>query len=1071
MTSGGNGMAEMKEYIRFIGGIRKAIPYLAVSLLGLMLLGNPVLAQDDTSSEEEEFVLEDTVVTGSILRNAGMEMPTPVTVMTVEELDMLSPTTLIEGLAELPQFFNSATTQQPSPFFESTGAGTLNLRGLQGKRTLQLLDGRRVVQSTLFGGPDINLFPEFLMKGIETVTGGASASYGTNAVAGAVNFILDTEYEGIKAKYQIGNTEKGYGETYEFQVAAGFALGDRTNILVSYEKTGQEDIFGKRDQYGWYDGSSLLPNPDTANRGTTPDNPYWLVYPDVRPYTDSRGGILDFTDVGGGYYIWDESAGKFVPYVMGDVCNAYGCSNARWGNGDDVGADANLLSPETGRENLFGYIEHNFTDNFKVFGQALYGEFYFKNRGSVGAFPNPNPNPFMKTMFDRAFTIYSGNPFLPADMQQLMDDYGMDSVKLGRRGSIKDLAFDTWSGNYTDTLSLTGGFEYEVGSGFFEGWQVAAYYQYGETHLDAIQHGGVRLDRIYIAADAVLDDQGNIVCNVTNTTNGELYPDCVPINLFGEGMASKEAIDWVIDFEPGVQMHAEGAMGTEDPLIYDYVSSGPKVRVVDIDQTVWDIRANGEIFEGWGAGPIMMGIGYGYREESFTQQVHVGPGGNINADPAFLPVMANDASLGIRGVPGGNMASGNLVEIQFSNVPHARGSQDVQEAFTEFLVPLVADKPGIKQMNVSLAGRWADYDGLASAVYSWKTGLSWSITDEIRLRGTYSQDVRAATMAEKFDRTGGVANVTDYLEDPTGGSQSTYTVTRFSGGSPDIQPEEAHTKTFGLIYRPDWLKGFALSADWYDVEIEDNINQLAATDVTTGCYLDGITDYCKYIIRGAGPSPINPDIQRISLIGLPYINQDAVGAKGVDFEMTYRRDVDWLGGGETINLRLVGSYLNSRYNLDIPDEIELARDPTLQTTETEFKGSSGFPEWTGVLTGTYRRGPLRLTATARYTDEMLLNRNWNYNGTSTRWDVLDNTIDARIIVNARANYAFEVFGGFLDVYGLVNNVFDKWPEQLDAGEYNALFGGDWGNANWGTAPNQDRRGRMYTFGLTYEREM
>jgi len=992
-------------------------------------------------------LLEDTVVTGSVLRTKGMDMPAPVTVMTVEQLDMLSPTTLIEGLAELPQFFGSATTQEPSAFFESTGAGTLNLRGLEGKRTLQLLNGRRVVQSTLFGGPDINLFPEFLMESMETVTGGASAAYGTNAVAGAVNFILDTDYKGIKVKYQYGETEKGHNANYEFQVAAGFALGDKTHVLISVEKTGQDDIFGKRHEYGWYDGSSLLPNPD-PDAGSSPDNPFWISKGDVRSLTDSLGGMFYFPD---GQYIWDESTGAFEPFVMGDLCNTNGCSTERWGSGDDNGGFSNLISPETGRENVFGYIEHNFTDNFKVFGQALYGEFYFKNRGGVGSFPNPPGG-----WGDRSFWIYSGNPFLPAEMQQMMDDNGLDSVQFSRRGAPEDLAYDSWTGNYTDTLSLTGGFEYEVGSGFFEGWQVEGYYQYGETNLDAVQHGGVRLDRVYLAADVVTDPAtGQPACNVTVTSG--LYPDCVPLNLFGRGMASDEAIDWVLDFEEGVQMHAEGVLGPYDPLIYDYISSGPKVRVVNIDQSVYDIRANGEIYEGWGAGPIMMGIGYGYREESFTQAVEVGPGGNINADPAFLPVMANDPALGIRGVPGGNMASGNIVEIQFSNVPFARGSQDVQEAFTELLVPLVADKPFIKQLNVTLAGRWADYDGLDSAVYSWKTGLSWSFTDEIRLRTTYSQDVRAATMAEKFDRTGGIANVTDYLEDINGGSNVTYTVTRFSDGSPDIQPEEAHTKTIGLIYRPEWLKGFAVSADWYEVEIEDNINQLAAGDVMTGCYLDGNEDLCKHIIRGGNPSTINPGINRVSLIGLPYINQASVGASGVDFEASYLRDVDWLGGGETINLRLVGSYLHDRY------------DMSSAGVKTEYAGAvalgTSLPDWTAVLTTAYRRGPLRLTLTARYTDELLLNRNWNYNGTSTRWDVLDNTIDAQIILNARANYTFEVFGGYLDLYGVVNNVLGKWPEQLDAGEYWAGFGGDPG---FGTAVNQDRRGRRYTFGVNFE---
>jgi hypothetical protein len=175
-----------------------------------------------------------------------------------------------------------------------------------------------------------------------------------------------------------------------------------------------------------------------------------------------------------------------------------------------------------------------------------------------------------------------------------------------------------------------------------------------------------------------------------------------------------------------------------------------------------------------------------------------------------------------------------------------------------------------------------------------------------------------------------------------------------------------------------------------------------------------------------------------------------------------------LGGGETINLRLVGSYLHERYDLDVPDEIELKRDPTLQPVRTSYEGASGFPEWTGVLTGAYRRGPLRLTLTARYTDEMIVNRNRNFSGTSTRWDYPDNIIDARIILNARANYTFDLFGGFLDVYGIVNNVMNKWPEQMDTAEFAAWFGGDPGN---GIVGNQDARGRIYTFGVQFERDM
>ena len=134
-------------------------------------------------------------------------MPNPVTVVTQDEISIIAPTNLIEGLAELPQFYLSSTTQNPSAFFTSDGAGSLNLRGLNSKRTLQLLDGRRVVQSTIFGGPDINLFPSNVIRSIETVTGGATAAYGTDAVAGAVNFILDTDFEGFQGE-RLGRRER-----------------------------------------------------------------------------------------------------------------------------------------------------------------------------------------------------------------------------------------------------------------------------------------------------------------------------------------------------------------------------------------------------------------------------------------------------------------------------------------------------------------------------------------------------------------------------------------------------------------------------------------------------------------------------------------------------------------------------------------------------------------------------------------------------------------------------------------------------------------------------------------------
>jgi outer membrane receptor protein involved in Fe transport len=172
------------------------------SAAALMLWAGPAAAQDDEDEEPQTAATttgedDDTItVTGSrIVNNVGLNAPTPVTAVAEQELKALSPTTLISALSQLPQFYGNNTNDVRSGFFSSPGAGNLNLRGLNtggSGRTLTLLDGRRVVPATGFGSVDINILPQALIQRIETVTGGASAAYGTDAVAGAFNFILNT---------------------------------------------------------------------------------------------------------------------------------------------------------------------------------------------------------------------------------------------------------------------------------------------------------------------------------------------------------------------------------------------------------------------------------------------------------------------------------------------------------------------------------------------------------------------------------------------------------------------------------------------------------------------------------------------------------------------------------------------------------------------------------------------------------------------------------------------------------------------------------------------------------------
>jgi outer membrane receptor protein involved in Fe transport len=1000
---------------------------------------------------QEEPAPEEVIVTGSRLRTSGMDMPNPVTVVTRDEVSIIAPTNLVEGLAELPQFYGSNTTQSPGNFFTTEGAGSLNLRGLQSKRTLQLLNGRRVVQSTIFGGPDVNLFPESVISSVETVTGGASAAYGTDAVAGAVNFILDTDFEGFRANVSGGENDQGHGDHYEVSFGAGFALGDNTHLLVSLERSQQDAIGGEQTlEYDWYRARALLEN-TAPGAGTTPDNPAWVPYDRVRNLSASLDGLLFLTPAAGGTQMLDAN-GNPSPFVLGSPCNAHGCSTVNGGSGDDAGLPGTTISPETGRENVFAYLEHTFGDSFTVYGQLISGEAEFIQRGNAGLFPNPP-----QTNNDRAFNIYSGNPFLPASIQQAMTANGMQLVQLGRIGSPEDIGFDAFTQQTTETDSLTGGFSYD----FSGGWQVKGYYQTGETDVDAIQRGGIRLDRIYLATDVVTDPlTGLPACNVTVTTRGTanpLYPDCVPLNLMGRNSASAAAIDWVTGFEPGVPMNAQGFLSATESMPHSYVSGENKKRAIAIEQNVWEISADGEVAEGW-AGPISMAVGYGFREESFTQVVEVGPGGNVNADPRFRPVMANDAALGIRGVPIGALASGNSVEVQFSNVPFARGEQDVKEAFTEFLVPLVSGRKGVQQLNLSAAARWADYSG-AGDQQSWKTGFDWAIIDQVRLRTTISEDVRAATMGEKFDRTGGFSPpLTDFGISPT---PATYTATQFSNGTPDIKPEQAQTATFGIVYQPNAIEGLSVSVDYYSVIIEDNIQQAGAQTVVTGCYQQSDAFLCSLITRGGAPSGEDPSINYISLIGVPYYNQARVEAKGIDYEVNYRKDVDWFGGGELIGVRLLSSFLDERTDINAAG-VRTSLEGTFGVVPAP---NTGLPERSAVITGNYSRDALSFSLSARYASAMVIQRAWNTGqaggtGAPALWDVTDNETDAETVLDARFDYRFDTANGGVNLFFNINDLLDSEPEDFFTAVYSS-------NVAAGTGLNVtgENRGRRYTLGV------
>ena len=974
--------------------------------------------------------LEEIQITGTRIQHVGMATPTPVTSVSLDELTNMAPTTLIDALVQLPQFYGNATTSNfntgANGFFTSPGGGSLDLRGMGTKRTLTLLDGRRMVDSTLYGGPDINLFPQAVIKRVDVVTGGASAAYGTDAVAGIVNFILDTKFDGLKVTLQGGQTSRGDNRNNEFSMTFGRSLGEHAHIILSGEHYAEDPIYTYNGR-SWYQSWGLLQS-SAAGAGTSQSNPRFYPAPYVNSTNASYDGVIN---------AWQATTGNTVPASFGRMIfnsdgtvspfvagtNASTATSAQTGgSGTDNNSDRPNVEPQSSRTSFFTYVDADVTEHINVFFQGVYANEMVKTTNSGGLFSPTSGQPI---------TIYANNAFLPASVAQAMAANNLASFTFGRIGNSLDIANNAYVENDTRVRAGTLGFKASVPGGFFKDWTVNGNYQFGQTDLDARQIGGIRIDRIYMALDAVKNPAtGQVQCNVTLVSGR--YPDCVPLNLFGRGNASQAAINWVTGYDPGVAVtttpyYASGPQGT-----FSYIGGADKDRGVDIQQNDAELVASGDIYKGWGAGAISMAMGGNYRRETLNQVVYDSQG-NPSTSPNVFPVPANSATLGIRGAPPG--AVNNSVDTQFSKVPFVKGGFDVKEAFAETEVPLISNTLLLQQLNFNAAVRWADYSGSGS-ILAYKVGLDDQVTQDIRLRTTLSRDVRAANLDERFDRTGGAATVIDYGR----AGNPTETITIVQGGNPSVKPETADTATAGIVYRPHWLSGADLSVDWFDVSLKDAIQAFTAQQIVSACYQQNNADQCTNISH-------NPD-GSIFIVNQTYQNIAKAAVRGIDFEGGYTRGIHLLGGGaESISGRVFASYLASNEQISSTG------------VRTEFAGDVGFsglPTWKATAYLQYANGPLTTFFEGRFLDGGKLSYLYNLNAA---WDVAKNHVPSVTYFDARMSYDITVGTSALQLYAVVNNIFDKSPPIVAT--YNAL----------GSAPGQtnqtmyDVLGRRFTVGI------
>jgi outer membrane receptor protein involved in Fe transport len=994
---------------------RQRISRLSISTLAAacaaIFAANHASAQQQ---EQQEVAPEQVIVTGSRVRGSTFTTPTPVMSVTAEELEFMAPGNMIESLTQLPIFFNNTTQDAPGNFFNTPGSGSLNIRGLNTNRTLTLLNGRRMTPTNRVGSVDVNAFPEVLVERVEVVTGGASAAYGADAVAGVANFILNTDFNGFETHAQTGDSTSDRS-VWEFGAVWGKEIGERGHLIASFERYGQDALTGWTNR-GWYQSYGQI--------RTAPS--FDTIAPNVVAYVGSQDGVLSASGVtcnptnpapGCIDPITFDASGNPVPFTFGSPLGGGAHSITNGGSGTPNGAERATLSPRATRESAFLYYDIDLNDRTNLYGQYVYGENTSLNNNLGGTFTLAN-----------TVTIFSGNAFLPASVQQIMDDNALASMSFTRIGSDADLAFGAQQHTRNTSRTFTLGLDHDIeAEGFFDGWQFRSYIQRGSTEHRGNHINGIRIDRLPAALDAVIDPATNEPACFAALADPANWGDCVPINLFGQGNASQEALDWVRGLDAGTPVRTPVFFtdgGVNDNFILDYVSGENKLTLTTVDQQILEFTLDGEVGEGW-AGPITAAFGVHHRSVDILQLTfdHTNPTGAFDSRPALF-----DPAI-VRGIPPG--MSARTTAIQFASVPNLIGGSEVDEAFAEFIIPLIDGQPAAESLTATVAARWIDYS-ITGDIQAWKAGLDWEINDLLRLRSTVSRDIREPNWSERLDRTGGITNVFDPMFNeirPT---------SRAQGGNPNLNPEEADTRTIGLVFQPTEIPGFQASVDWYEIDLTGAVGQIGAQNIVDECWNIPTSSLCNLMRRESTDGTI-------TIIEDVFINIDAAKASGVDFETAYSTD---LGPGR-LNWRFVASQLNenSITNLGAP-KVERAGDV----------GTLQLPDFKATTSLTYRQGPITAFVQARYIAAGLLDSR-DVEGVT----ISDNSVDSVLYTDARVSYGRDLSSGARwEVFGAVTNLFDEDPP-IVAGF--SAFSLQTSQANLSL---HDVLGRRYTFGFRYE---
>jgi len=1021
----------------------------AVAAFGTAAISTPALAQDqDDAVEVAQAEAPAIIVTGSRIRQPELESTVPVTNFGADQIYKRSTPNVGEALNELPALRSTYAQSNPGLGIGVAGLNLLDLRGLGIQRTLVLVNGRRHVASDIqatASAVDINTIPTALVERVDIVTGGNSAVYGSDAIAGVVNFVLKEDYQGVELRGGIGTPEYSAGTNYYISGVAGTNFADgRGNIAGSLEYSRQGRVFASDVPWRRISKGYVTRDIDTGEHDGIPDAVFTR---DLRNSTITRNGLVPFLQTTGNPacggvsltgapfncdFIFQDN-GNLIPVTFDDRTGTANYSGYIGGN-SETGNEGREVSVYPWSERYVGTImgHYEFSPALEVFFEGKYARSHSVGSNSGPAFDQGQ----YVTYLDPRSQFRLDNPFLNNQARQtirdqllasgmnngLFDVFGeltpddIDAINDGSYRFALAKSFSDLGIRDEDTLRQTYRIVVGARGQISDNWSYEISGNYGRTEEDIKILGNVNVQRLMLALDAGRDpNSGQIVCRSKFDPSAAYSPsDDFQIPTAGDATLASD-IAACVPYNP---FGAPDNSAARDYIVSDSSSRG---RLEQIDVTAFISGDTSGFFELPG-GPIGLVLGAEYRrEDAFFEADET-----VNSGLTFMNALAT-----------------------FDPKPF-----EVKEAFGEIQLPILADRPFFEELTLSGAARVSDYNSAAGTVWAYNFGGRWSPVSDLTFRANYGRAVRAPNYTETDSPlsqdfasfadpcatsrlSSGTSNraancaadLGANLDNP--GFQNkvsgTYSLEILSGANPLLTEEQSKSLTVGAVFQPRWVPGLALTVDYYDIKVTNVIESPSVQDIVNQCYDLASLDnqFCDLFERwggpGLGPNGEQPgEIITQSLIQGP-VNFAKRQRRGIDVDLSYNRQI---GTDTFLNARLYYTYVMKASNFI---------DPSDPTFEDRILSELGDPKHEFVFDVDLTFNNLTIGYGAHFIGPMR-HGNWeDYNSLNgdppQNPDRYDITMYPSVLYHdLRLAYDFEeMVGRKAQLFVGVDNVFDRHP--------------------------------------------